>query len=305
MIKHNLHTVIILLLLVSNGVLLNAQEKVSVLIIDGFSNHNWQLNTSYLTKILEASGKFKVDVSTCPIKKNNETEWNNWKPDFQHYPVVIQTCNNLGKEDISNWPDTIKKSFEDYVSNGGGVYIYHGATNAFKNWEVYNKMIGLAWRNKDFGKSIIIDENENAVWIPKGEGERTNHGPRSNVLVTRMNNHPIHKGMPKSWLTADNEVYRYARTITDSIQVISYARGSKNEFNFPKEWVLKYGKGKIYASTYGHLWKEQIWPPSMRCVAFQETMTRAVLWLSGNKIDAIVSADFPTSNNIALRKILK
>lgn len=277
------------------------QKKIPVLIIDGFSNHNWELNTEYLQKILESTGKFKVSVSTCPNQKENKTEWENWNPNFKEYPVIIQTCNNVFKEDSLQWPNHVKNSFEKYVAEGGGIYMYHAATNAFKGWSAYNKMIALGWRNKDFGEAVIINDKEALDIIPKGEGENTGHGARTDALITRMGNHSIHTGMPKKWIGADVEIYRYGRGTTENLEVLSYAKDPKTELNFPMEWTVKYGKGKVYSSTYGHLWKNQEWPPSMRCAAFQQTMVRALQWLSGNEIDNYVEADFPSSESIALR----
>lgn len=277
-------------------------QKIPVLIVDGFSNHNWPPNTQYLTQILENTGKFQVEVSTCPIPSVDKTAWENWKPDFGKYGVVIQTCNNIFKEDSLQWPSPTKKLFEEYVANGGGVYIYHGANNAFKNWEAYNQMIGLGWRNKDFGLALTIDEQEKVRTVPKGEGEKTGHGKRRAVVLTRMNDHPIHRGMPKSWMAADLEVYRYTRGPAQNIDILSYAQDEKTGLNFPMEWVVTFGQGKIYCSTYGHLWRNQTWPPSMRCAAFQQSMVRALQWLSGNPVDNYIEADFPTHKAVVLRK---
>lgn len=280
---------------------LSPAPKIPVLIVDGFSNHQWDKNTEYLKQILEASGKFEVQVSTCPNREESLSDWENWNPNFSLYPVVIQTCNNIFKEDKLQWPDQVKKSFEKYVNEGGGVYMYHGATNAFKNWAAYNQMIGLGWRNKDFGVAVSIAEDEKLNIIPKGAGENTGHGKRRDVLINRMGNHPIHTGMPKAWLAADIEVYRYGRGSVDKLEVISYAEDEKSGLNFPMEWVVNFGKGKVYSSTYGHLWKNQEWPPSMRCAAFQQTIIRAIQWLSGNEVDNYVERDFPTTEEIVLR----
>lgn len=278
-------------------------KKISVLIVDGFSNHQWDTNTAYLQQILQSSGKFETSVSTCPIRAVSESAWENWDPDFKAYAAVIQTCNNVYMEDSLYWPDQAKKSFEKYVREGGGVYMYHGATNAFKGWPAYNQMIALGWRNKDFGVAVTIDETEKMVIIPTGEGENTGHGKRNDVLITRLGNHPIHAGVPKSWVAADIEVYRYGRGTTDNLEVISYAKDEKTGLNFPMEWVVKFGEGRVYSSTYGHLWQNQEWPPSMRCAAFQQSLTRALQWLSGNKVDDAVESDFPTINGPVLRAV--
>jgi type 1 glutamine amidotransferase len=278
-----------------------APKKIHVMIIDGFSNHAWENNTAYLKKILETSGKFEVSVSTCPNRETNEDEWNNWKPNFEAFPVVIQTCNNVFKEDKLNWPDRVKKSFEKYISEGGGLYVYHGGNNAFKNWPAYNQMIGLGWRSKDFGKAITVDKDEKINIVPKGEGENTGHGKRRDVLITRIGKHPIHIGMPKTWRAADLEVYRYARGPAENLQVLSFGSDEKTGLNFPLEWVVQFGKGKVYSSTYGHVWKDSIWPESIRCAAFQQTLFRVLQWLSGNEVANYVEADFPKSESPVLR----
>jgi hypothetical protein len=45
---------------------------------------------------------------------------------------MIQTCNNIFKEDSLQWPKPVKESFEKYISDGRGVYMYNTATNTFK-----------------------------------------------------------------------------------------------------------------------------------------------------------------------------
>jgi type 1 glutamine amidotransferase len=279
--------------------------KIPVLIIDGFSNHQWATNTEYLKKILDATGKFVVSVSTCPNPKENKSEWENWNPKFATYPVVIQTCNNIMDYEGIQWPDSVKKAFENYVSNGGGVYMYHSANNAFKDWSAYNKMIGLGWRDKDFGVSASINIKEEIEIIPKGIGENSGHGKRTDAMLTRIGDHPIHQGMPKSWIAADVEVYKYLRGTIENVQVLSYAEGAMTTLNFPTEWVVKFGKGKVYCSVYGHLWKNQEWPPSMRCAAFQQTMVKVLQWLSGNRVDNKVDSNFPTSNTSVLMPIIE
>ena len=70
---------------------------------------------------------------------------------------------------------------------------------------------------------------------------------------------------------------------TQNLEVLSYAEDEKTGLNFPMEWVVKYGKGKVYSSTYGHLWKGQEWPPGLRCSAFHQSMVRSLQWLSGKE----------------------
>jgi|SRR6516162_613165 len=46
------------------GIPANAAEHIRVLIVDGFSNHDWKQTTVLLRGILKAAGGFEVSVST-------------------------------------------------------------------------------------------------------------------------------------------------------------------------------------------------------------------------------------------------
>ena len=44
-------------------------------------------------------------------------------------------------------------------------------------------MIGLGWRGKDFGPSLVVSESGKVVEIPKGEGRNPGHGPEHDFVV--------------------------------------------------------------------------------------------------------------------------
>src|SRR4051794_8003356 len=99
-----------------------AQNKISVLIVDGMNNHDWPRGTKLLKDILDSSGLFTVDVSTSPTNKNAPAEeWAKWRPDFAKYQVVVNNFNGGYKTNDTHWPREVEKAFEDYVANGGGV----------------------------------------------------------------------------------------------------------------------------------------------------------------------------------------
>ncbi len=148
-------------------------QKIRVLIVDGFSNHDWRQTTALIRGILAPSGLFDVAVSTAPDNTNSPA-WATWRPKFSDYDVVIQNCNDIGKR--ITWPEPVKKDFEDFVRNGGGVYIFHSAENAFVGWKEYEQMVGLCWRNADYGTAIRVNDDGTLVRIPPGEGSGTGHG---------------------------------------------------------------------------------------------------------------------------------
>lgn len=269
-------------------------SKIRALIIDGYSNHDWRRNTDFIRNILADSGRFEIDVSTAPIDDASD-----WRPAFAKYDVIIQTCNNLSNK--AEWPEEVKRRLEKYVNEGGGLYIFHSANNSFVNWIEYNRMIGMGWRDKNYGSALVVDKNEIVTVIPKGEGEKTSHGARINALINRLGDHPIHKGLPRKWRAADIEVYRYARGVAENVTVLSYANEPKTGLNFPIEWVVGYGKGRVYNSTFGHVWKDQKDPDGMRCAGFQAVFVRALEWLSGGEVDSTVPGDFPSEDTVSLR----
>jgi uncharacterized protein len=277
-----------------------ADEKpIKLLVVEGISNHDWRHRLEIVRSILARDGSFDVDVSVTPSTAGDPA-WETWRPDFSAYDVVLSAYNNLGGK--PRWPAEVEKAFEDYVRGGGGFLAYHEANNAFADWDAYNRIIGLGWRNKDQGSAIIVNPDESLRIVPPGSGNNTGHGERVNVLVTRLGDHPIHKGLPRSWMAADLEVYRYARGPATNLTVLSYAKDPSTQLQFPIEWVVDYGKGHTYVSTYGHVWAGQADPEGTRCAAFQTLLIRALKWLAGRDPGTAVPEDFPSPSATSLRR---
>jgi type 1 glutamine amidotransferase len=275
-------------------------SKIRVLIVDGFSNHDWQQTTALIRGILASSAQFDVAVSTAP-DKTNAPAWTAWRPKFSDYDVVIQNCNDINHG--PSWPEPVKRDFEDFVRQGGGVYIFHSAENAFVGWKEYERMVGLCWRQAGYGTAIRVNEDGSLTRISPGEGTGTSHGQREDVLVTRLGDDLIHAGMPRAWLSPDMEVYFFARGPAENVQVLAYARDSKpgQGWLWPVEWTVSYGQGRVYVSTYGHVWRGDVQPPSMRCAAVQTIIPRAIQWLARRPVTIPVPSDFPGTNAVSVR----
>ncbi|WP_192085458.1 ThuA domain-containing protein [Algoriphagus sp. Y33] len=279
---------------------LSSQTKPvhTVLIVDGFSNHDWKQTTEVIKWILEGSGKFEVEVSTVPV---DSIQRQRWIPDFEAFDVIIQNTNNIHNPSL-NWPDQAQKSLETYMQHGGGLYILHSANNAFPDWKEYDKMIGLGWRSAQAGVSLEVNSQGQLIKHHRGEGEGTGHGDRFDALIQILNRHPINEGFPESWKTVNTEVYSFPRGTAENLTVLSYAYDSTDTGKlWPVEWVVEYGEGKVYNSSMGHLWKGETYPPAYRCAGFQTTVIRATEWLATGKVTYPVPYDFPTYENYSLR----
>ena len=102
----------------------NLQAKsdlIKVLIIDGYSNHDWRYTTEIIKTMLMNSGFCEVHISTAPT--NNSPDYNKWNPDFSKYDLVVQNVNSLGNG--KSWPKLVQTKFESYMKNGGGIYVCH------------------------------------------------------------------------------------------------------------------------------------------------------------------------------------
>ncbi|QMU27119.1 ThuA domain-containing protein [Adhaeribacter radiodurans] len=275
------------------------QKTIPVLIVDGFSNHDWKQTTAVIKWMLEKTGRFRVDVSTVPL---DSTQLVNWKPAFSKYAVVIQNTNNINTPRL-RWSAGAERALEQYVNGGGGLYILHSANNAFAQWPEYNKMIGLGWRPSTVGYALEIDSARKINRLPPGEGKGTGHGDRFDALIQILNRHPINQGYPAQWKTAYTEVYHYPRGPAENLTVLSYAYDSSATHKlWPVEWVVKYGKGRVYNSSMGHLWTGEVYPPAYRCVGFQTTVIRATEWLATGKVSYPVPKNFPAKESLSLNK---
>lgn len=271
-------------------------QKIRVLIVDGFGNHDWEATTRAISSILGRDNAFEVEVSTVPDKQ--DASWRRWNPGFAGYDAVIQNTNDISRQGA--WPEPAKRSLERYVSGGGGLLIFHSANNAFPDWPEYNQMIGLGWRKRDFGPAVVVEDG-GPVRVPAGQGGNTSHGKRVDVLITRLGDHPIHQGLPRQWMAADLEVYRYARGPAENLAVLSYAKEAETGLNFPIEWVVAYGQGRVYASTFGHYWHTQAQaPPGIRCRGFRALLPRAVRWLADAEIPGDTPEGFPAQDRVSL-----
>lgn len=303
-----------------------ADEKLSVLLLDGRNNHDWVSTTDALRASLEHTGRFRVTVETAPepgiprkprVPKSDDPEvlsryesfvkayeaqakskesafqerWQKWLPDFASHDLVLLNYNG------SDWPEPMRKAFVDYVKGGGGVVLVHAANNAFRNWEEFNEIIGMGWRPAPYGKAIKIDPKSGDPYWDKEAGN-SSHGSKHPFQVTvRKENHPIMRDLPKAWMHARDELYHDMRGPAKNMTILSSAwsdpeqRGSgKHE---PITWEVSYGKGRVIVTSMGHLWKGDTEMDSLYCAGFQNILARSCQYVATGEVTVAVSHKFP------------
>lgn len=272
-----------------------AAEKVRVLIIDGQNNHNWRAMTPLMKAELERSGRFTVDVVTAPGPKAALDLWDAFRPEFSKYDVVLSNYNGEA------WPEEVRKALEGYVSKGGGLVIIHAANNAFPDWPAFNEMIGLGWRDPQFGDRLTVDDTGNVVRTRKGKGPGSGHGaPHEFKVVVRNANHPITRGMPSEWMHAKDELYHGQRGPADHMEILATAYSAKEKggtgTNEPMIWVIPFGKGRVFTTVMGHVMGND--SGAIRCNGFRAVLLRGTEWAATGEVTIPIPDDFPTAKEV-------
>jgi uncharacterized protein len=249
-----------------------ADRKLSAVVVDGVNNHDWAAGTTAIRAILEASGRFTVDVSTFPHL-----------PDFAKYDVVIDNFNGGHTEKGVRWPAAAERALEAYVRGGGGLVVFHAANNAFLEWPEFNRMIGLGWRPPTFGDGLAIVDGR-VRRIAKGEGLPPGHGPRHDFeLIVLDRDHPITRGLPARWNHPSEQLTHGQHGPAEGLTVLTYAVSEVSHQGEPMDWVRDYGKGRVYTTMLGHTWKDEP-NPNLEEANFQALFARGVEWAANAQV---------------------
>ncbi len=270
-----------------------AKPSLRALIVDGQNNHGiWPKTTKMMKRYLEDSGLFSVDVATTKPKGTDP----DFAPDFSKYNVVVSNYNG------APWPEATRKSFVDYVKDGGGFVVIHAANNAFGNWKEYNEIIGLGgWggRNERSGPYVYLSEAGKVI-RDTSKGGGGHHGPQHPfAVIVRDGKHPITKGMPDHWLHAKDELYDKLRGPGENMQVLATAYADPNKGGSgrhePMIMTLSYGKGRVFHTPMGHA------DYSQECVGFITTFLRGTEWAASGKVTQEIPKDFPSADEVSVR----
>ena len=274
-----------------------AAADLKALIVDGQNNHEWQKTTPLLEKALEQTGIFAVDVATSPPKGS---DMSGFRPNFSAYDVVVSNYTDVLDRD--SWSSATQTAFEEYVQGGGGFVSVHGADNAFPEWRAYNEMIGIGgWGGRGEKSGPYVRFRDGKVILDHSPGKAGSHGKRHAFqLVVRDMEHPITKGLPTKWMHAEDELYDRLRGPAKNMTVLATAYSDPDTDGTgehePVLLAITYGEGRVFHTTLGH---DTL---AMSCVGFITTLQRGAEWAATGKVTQKVPEDFPTADQVTLRK---
>ncbi len=231
------------------GILFGKEKKALILTGDNIEAHEWPKTTQALQELFVVS-PFHVDVST------NIADLGQYS--LQDYDLLILNyCNWNNPAPLT---DHDKKSFTDYLQNGGGLMILHFSNGAFhaslpeagqSDWPEYRNICRRIW-----------DHSSNSAHDDYGTFTVNIHDPA----------HFITQDMD-SFSTVD-ELY-YNQKGTAPIDTLLSAR-SKNTGNIEAlAWHYAYGNGRVFQTLLGHN------AASYQSEGFRKVLLRAADWTAG------------------------
>ena len=220
-----------------------------ILILTGANNHDWRATTPVLKNILEAGGRFAVDVETnVPVMQPTV---------FKNYDAVLSNFNTFGQKNPGAvWNAEMRAAFVDFIRSGHGLVVVHAGSALFYDWPEFQQIAGVTW------------------------GKATHHGKiHANEIHLLATPHPVTAGL-KDFSTLD-EYWQNAQVAAGALPLATVT--PKSEFGGsgkpePIAFATEFGVGRGFTLLLGHN------ATAMESDGFKILLQRGTEWAATGKV---------------------
>ena len=106
--------------------------------------------------------------------------------------------------------------------------------------------------------------------------------------------------MPLKWMHPHEQLTHGQHGPAKNLTLLTYAWADDTKENEPMDWVVWYGKGRVYTTMQGHLWRGGS-DIAYRCAGFQTLLLRGAEWAATGQVTFPIPPDFPTETEIKVR----
>jgi type 1 glutamine amidotransferase len=146
--------------------------------------------------------------------------------------------------------EMLKKSFADFVRNGGGLAVIHAGVASFRKWPEFGDIMGARFDNHPWGAGSTV------------------------VLRIEEPEHPLTAAFKEPYFIVTDEIYQlaqpYSRDKVRTLVVVDPVKSKitpeqkqlihRQDMDFAMTYVKTYGKGPVFYCALGHE-HELFWNP--------------------------------------------
>ncbi len=171
--------------------------------------------------------------------------------------------------------EMLKKSFADFVLNGGGLAVIHAGVASFRKWPEFGEIMGARFDNHPWGAGSTV------------------------ILRVEEPEHPLTAAFKEPYFAVTDEIYQltgpYSRDKVRTLVVVDPVKSKitpeqrklihRQDNDFAMTYVKTYGKGPVFYCALGHE-HELFWNP----IVLQHYLDGIQFVLGDLKADATPSA---------------
>jgi len=146
--------------------------------------------------------------------------------------------------------EMLKKSFADFIREGGGLVVIHAGVNSFRDWPEFGEIVGARFDNHPWGSGSTV------------------------VLRIEEPDHPLTAAFKDPFFIVTDEIYQvtapYSREHLRVLITVDPERTRttpeqktlihRQDGDFAMTWVKSYGRGRVFYCALGHE-HELFWNP--------------------------------------------